>query len=457
MPHGAGTADTADTAVPDELLHWRRRAARVFAVVSCVLYLVPVCLVVSGVGPPFTRPVAVSTGLAFLSAVLVSLTGGVPHWVRAWVLLGGGYVLSVVGAVAIPDGPFQRALPVVLPMFALVLVGPGSGRAATALSGLLILTGPFLHRIPSVAWDAAGSVPRAELPALVALVQSIALLALLLGSMVVLELFLRYLAAALAGQRRVTAALEEERSRLAEAHARLEGALCERQDLEREIARVGDEERLQLGQDVHDGVCQQLTGALLWCQALELRAGRGEQLTPGDLGSLGSLLREAIEEAHAVARGLWPLDSEPDALAPALHALTERTQGLAGMRCTFQARGDVRADDPVVARHLYRVAQEALSNVARHARAGQVVVALEGCDDALELRVEDDGVGMPTVPPGGRMGLRTMKHRAQIVGADLSIGSPPGGGTLLVCRVPRAKVPRAGATPEKPLARSSVV
>jgi two-component system CheB/CheR fusion protein len=213
----------------------------------------------------------------------------------------------------------------------------------------------------------------------------------------------------------------------------------ERQRLEREIAGLGDRERRRLGQDLHDGVCQQVTAALLRCQALERRLERGGSVSGTDFAPLSSLLADTIDEAHNIARGLCPLEPDPEALAPALRALTKRMQKVVAVRCECVTAGDVRVTDPEVAQHLYRIAQEALSNAVRHAKASRISLEFRGTDSEFTLQVEDDGVGLPAASPAGGMGLRTMTYRAQILGGQLTVEPAPGGGTLVTCRVPRSE------------------
>ncbi len=223
---------------------------------------------------------------------------------------------------------------------------------------------------------------------------------------------------------------------------RLENEIQERRQLERDVARIGDDERRHLGSEVHDGVCQQLTGALLRCQAMELRLEQGASPTSAELGALSSLLGESINEARAVAQGLCPLEPSPEALAPALRGLARRTHSLSGVPCEFIAAGDVRVADPAAAQHLYRIAQEALSNSVRHAHASRIAVELRGSGDGLFLRVEDNGVGLAGTVPSSGMGLRTMAYRARSLEGKFKIEAAPGGGTIISCRVPRSQAAR---------------
>jgi signal transduction histidine kinase len=177
---------------------------------------------------------------------------------------------------------------------------------------------------------------------------------------------------------------------------------------------------------------------------MEVQLERGASPSSAELGALSSLLGEAINEARAVAQGLCPLEPSPDALAQALRALARRTHSLSGVPCEFIAAGDVRVEDSAAAQHLYRIAQEALSNAVRHAHASRIAIDLRGSEDGLVLRVEDNGVGFAgTVRPSG-MGLRTMAYRARILEGEFKIEAAPGGGTLISCRVPRSQATRHG-------------
>ncbi len=271
----------------------------------------------------------------------------------------------------------------------------------------------------------------AELPRLVwfpAIVEAAFLFAL----MVLLSRFHRFLEGALA-QRNA-------------AHRKMEDEMTERQRLEREIASVGDRERRRLGHELHDGVCQQFTAALLHSQVLRRRVQSDEALSDGDFQPLSSLLSDGIGEARNIARGLCPLDPDPESLAPALRSLTKHIQQMGTVRSGFITGGDVRVPDPAMAQHLYRIAQEALSNAVRHAHASRIALELRRTDRELILLVEDDGAGLPQELPAGGMGLHTMAYRARIVGGELTVARAPSGGTRITCRMPvPAEAPAGGS------------
>jgi signal transduction histidine kinase len=313
-------------------------------------------------------------------------------------------------------GPYAQVGLVAQPILVLVLCGFAAARVAILASTAILASAPFLRVQPGVARVLALDPAQVVEPVRLVWFQAAVLTAFLAILLILLERFHHFLLGALAAQCR---------------------EMRERRHLEREIAGISDGERRRLGQELHDGVCQQVTAALLRCQALERRLERGGTLAGADFQRLSSLLAETIDDAHNVALGLCPLEPDPETLAPALRALIKRTGELAAVRCEFLAAGDVHVPEPAMAQHLYRIAQEALSNAVRHAHASRIAVELRGGAGELTLQVEDDGVGLPVELSTSGMGLRTMRYRAQILEGELTVAPAAGGGTRVTCRVPR--------------------
>ncbi|MCK6684832.1 MAG: sensor histidine kinase [Thermoanaerobaculia bacterium] len=418
----------------DVLRDWRGKAADLVIAASAIVHAPVLVPIVAGYGPLNARPARIAGVAAYMVIVAGAVFRGLDQRVRIWAMLGAIYGLAFVGALVLPQGPYIRALPLIPPLLAIGLLGMREARACTLLSAVLLMLAPLLQSIPGVVqWFGMDPAPVGLSPSQIWW-PGAALTADLVVLMVLLERFYGFLQQAFLAERRAA----EER---AAASSKLQSETEERRRLESEIARTGDDERRRLGHEIHDGICQQLTGALLRCQALELRVQRGTALSAADLDALSSLLGETIHEARGVAQGLYPLEPVPDALAPALRALTRRTQHTSGLACEFRATGDLLVPDPVIAQHLYRITQEALSNAVCHAKAGVITVELSGGDDSLLLQVRDDGVGIPSTVPTGGMGLRTMAFRAQILRGSLAVQPAPGGGTLVTCRVPRLAIP----------------
>jgi signal transduction histidine kinase len=419
---GSGASDSA-AAVDAALVAWRGRATQIGLVAVAAAHVPVIVLAWLGHGPPMT-PLSKAIGIAiYLLVAGAALLPRVDYRRRLIVCFLAAYPAAAIASLAFPDGPYAQGSVVTLPIFVLVLLGRREAVIAVLASAAIILSAPLIHAHPDIVRAfRLDAVPVANPPGLLWFRAAVKT-ASLLGLMVLLDRFHCFLIEAVT--RRIAAQRKMERE------------MRERHRLEREIAAVGDGERRRLGQELHDGVCQEVTAALLRCQGLERRLQRGATPSAVEFQALSSLLSEAIDEAHNVARGLCPLDSDPDALAPAIRALTRRTQGTAGFRCEFMAAGDVRVPDQQAAQHLYRIAQEALSNAVRHAKADRIAVELRGSDGELTLQIHDNGAGMPPAPSVGGMGLRTMAYRAHILEGELRVAPAPGGGTLVTCRVPR--------------------
>ncbi|HYE95603.1 MAG TPA: PAS domain-containing sensor histidine kinase [Rubricoccaceae bacterium] len=213
--------------------------------------------------------------------------------------------------------------------------------------------------------------------------------------------------------------------------------LSARRRLEREVLEVAAREQRRLAQDLHDGLGSHLTGVAMLARGLARAARRGEAVAPEQIEEIAGLVQEGIEQARALARGLDPVQIEGEGLAPALHRLAAETGRRAQTACTLELSEPLPDLRGAAAVHLYRIAQEALTNAARHARADHLAVRLGVEGNLLRLEVEDDGRGIPEACTKG-MGLQTMRYRANLIGATLDVASAPGRGTRVTCRLPLA-------------------
>jgi signal transduction histidine kinase len=354
--------------------------------------------------------------------------------VRVWLLLLVSYLAAVHGLIWY-TGAMARVWLLGAPILALTLAGPRSAFVAAAVSIALIV----LHAVSAMtgigtAWHVEGFV--ANDPAVV-VSESIMWIAFFLPMLILTRNVHLFHLRTLKAERAVTARLEAEVAARRVVHKALTRASAHRARLEREIARVGDEERSRLGQDLHDGASQQLAVALLQCMALENRLGREYPEGVGEVKDLGALLESTMDEVHEVARSLTPVAMDPDALGPALRSLARRTAHSFGVECGYRELGDVRVSDCERTVDLYRIAQEAVNNAGKHARARRITLTLDGGDGQVLLTVEDDGRGLPEEASGTGLGLRIMALRATRMGGTLVVGPAPTGGTRLVCRVPR--------------------
>jgi PAS domain S-box-containing protein len=218
--------------------------------------------------------------------------------------------------------------------------------------------------------------------------------------------------------------------------------LSEQRRLEQEVLRISDEERRRIGQDLHDGLGQMLTGVGMLAEGLARRLGRSDSPQADAAHEIAELIREADRFARSLARGLVPVELEQGGLRGALERLTGHAERLFGVACTLDYPPGLEGlDNPERTIHLYRVAQEAVSNAVQHGKAAHVTLSLEQQGGYLALRITDDGVGIGAPPAaegaGGAagelrgMGLRIMRYRARFLGAALDIGPAEGGGTCV--------------------------
>jgi PAS domain S-box-containing protein len=210
--------------------------------------------------------------------------------------------------------------------------------------------------------------------------------------------------------------------------------ITQRRQLELEILRISEQERRRIGQDLHDGLGQMLTGIGLICTNLARRLHAEGSATAPELDEVVELIRDADQQARSLARGLMPVEVGASGLANSLQRLSVNAERLFGITCLFEEMGTARPGDPTVSVHLYRIAQEAVSNAVKHGHATLVRIALAAGEDQLRLRVQDNGTGFPeTLPEDRGMGVRIMHYRARIIGATLDIRRGAEGGTVLTC------------------------
>lgn len=212
--------------------------------------------------------------------------------------------------------------------------------------------------------------------------------------------------------------------------------VTERERLERQILEISEQEQERIGQDLHDGLCQLLSGIKFKTTLLEQKLTARGLAQAQDAAALEGLLNTAITQARNVARGLHPVDLEARGLMSALESLAASVSAVYGVACVCNFGGPVLVHDHVVATHLYRIAQEAITNAIKHGRASRIVVRLASTGDGLNLEVQDNGVGFSARPkkrPG--MGVPVMRYRARAIGAGLEIQTTQGGGVTVICRV----------------------
>jgi PAS domain S-box-containing protein len=216
--------------------------------------------------------------------------------------------------------------------------------------------------------------------------------------------------------------------------------ITERFRLEREILEISDREQARIGQDLHDGLCQQLVSLAFDANGLQQRLTQARRPEAKVAGRIADLLDAAITESRQVSRGLFPIRLEAGSLAPALEELSRTTRERFGVECDFECDEEATVKDKVLATHLYRIAQEAVTNAARHGQPRHIHLRLLMQEGGLELSIADDGLGLGETAAPGRhpgMGLHIMEYRARSIGGTLRLAAATPSGTVVTCSLPR--------------------
>ena len=213
--------------------------------------------------------------------------------------------------------------------------------------------------------------------------------------------------------------------------------ITERKRLEKEILEITEREQRRIGQDLHDGLCQQLAGVEMLAQVLSQKLAPRSKDASARATEIARAVRDAIGQTRLLARGLSPVTLDSEGLMSALAELAVNTEKLFHLRCALVCPGVVQFADHAAATHLFRIAQEAVSNAIKHGKAETISIQLSEAAGRLHLRVDDDGLGFPEkVPASPGMGLRIMQSRIGMLGGALAIERRPAGGTSVIFSAP---------------------
>jgi PAS domain S-box-containing protein len=213
--------------------------------------------------------------------------------------------------------------------------------------------------------------------------------------------------------------------------------ITERKHLEKEILEISEREQRRIGQDLHDGLCQHLAGIELMSQVLEQKLVRRSKDAATRAGEIAKNVRDAIGHTRLLARGLSPVTLESEGLMSALQELALNTEKIFHVACRFDCDPPVLVSDFAAATHLFRLAQEAVSNAIKHGRAKQILIRLKEERGRMILSIIDNGMGFPAqIPKSKGMGLHIMQSRAGMIGGTLVFGRNAGGGASVTVTAP---------------------
>jgi signal transduction histidine kinase len=231
--------------------------------------------------------------------------------------------------------------------------------------------------------------------------------------------------------------VEERTADLKTANARLHAAMAERRRLEEELLEITEKERRRIGLDLHDDLGQQLSGLALMTKGLELKLAKRRARETSDAARIHSLVQQAMNHARDLARDLATLDLKGDDLPAAFDGLARHAAEMFKISCRFKAEGKLPSLEANIASQLYKIAQEAVTNAIKHAKAKTVGIRLANGSDGIVLTIHNDGLPFPNLKgPSTGMGLRIMSYRASLIGASLEIKGDGPRGTRVICSVP---------------------
>lgn len=229
---------------------------------------------------------------------------------------------------------------------------------------------------------------------------------------------------------------------LAAAYAELRSAVQARKRLEHDLLEITERERRRIGVELHDDLGQRLTGIAFMLKSLELNLKKKKIKDAQSAGKIHSLFTEAMNHAKDVARHLTSLNVQEETLPSALKRLAGQVRTMFKIDCSFRCEGKIPLLPENTVQQLYKIAQEAVTNAIRHAKAGKVQVKLTRRGDNLLLTIRNNGLPLPAMKdqrPG--VGLRIMHYRANLVSASLQVKGSPRQGTIVTCLLPLASSP----------------
>jgi PAS domain S-box-containing protein len=215
--------------------------------------------------------------------------------------------------------------------------------------------------------------------------------------------------------------------------------ITESKRLEKAILEISGREERRIGQDLHDGLGQHLTGIAFMSKVLERKLADKSHAEAADASKIVRLVNEAVHKTRELSRGLLPVVADARGLMSALEQYALEVQDLFGVSCRFECDRPVSIYDETIANHLYRIAQEAVNNAIKHGHGQHILINLCADDDGVSLSIRDDGAGLPEDFRNSKgMGLHIMNYRAKMIGATLQVqpGSHAGQReTVVTCKL----------------------
>lgn len=225
--------------------------------------------------------------------------------------------------------------------------------------------------------------------------------------------------------------VKERTAELVESNLNLQAEILERKRIEREILEIPLQEQKRFGSQLHDGLCQELTAILMFVKSITQKIEKQKPVDMGELKKLEALLLDSINQARDTARGLYPGALESSSLIDSLKDLVFRVQAMSGVNCRFYCPTFIQINDSI-ATHLYRIAQEGITNAVKHGKAKNIEVSFIQEGRKIIFIVKDDGLGITNNPNHTNgIGLNIMIYRAHMMDATFQVEENVPQGVLL--------------------------
>jgi signal transduction histidine kinase len=204
--------------------------------------------------------------------------------------------------------------------------------------------------------------------------------------------------------------------------------------LEKEIIQISNREQCRLGHDLHDSLGQSLTGIAFLSNVLAQKLADKSLKEAGDAARVAELISQATQKIRHITKGLSPVLLESDGLVAALEELASQTEVLFNVSCRFECHKPFSFPDNSRSNDLYRIAQEAVNNAIKHAKAKHISIELIALPTRYVLIIKDDGIGLPPkLKINKGMGIHIMNYRARMIGGVLDVRCRSEGGTVVTC------------------------
>lgn len=233
--------------------------------------------------------------------------------------------------------------------------------------------------------------------------------------------------------------VEERTAQLMDANQALAREVRQRKEAQEEILKISEREQKRIGQDLHDGLAQQMAGISFMCKSLHRKLERKKIPESVELLDIMDLAKKSVEQAKAMARTFYPIELERLGFRGAIEDLALNTMQVFQVRCLCWWKTNFKIQDPHIATHLFRIAQEAIHNSIKYGKASLIEILFYEKDKHFFFCIRDNGIGIHLEESQnvGSMGLKIMSYRATMFGASLELINRVGEtGTVVQVRWP---------------------